>query len=99
MKIERIEAKTCCRGSSIFLKLDLKIEKSWIEYLKTCGFTEYKNFTSAGILYLFSKELTIIGPFGSDRLQVKCKTNLCHESLNILENALAGLNEQKGSNK
>lgn len=95
--IERIETKSCCGSNSIFLKLDVSIDKRLLEELVLNKYIEYRNFTSAGILYAYNKDLYVTGPFGSNRLQIKCKTSKCNESLDILEDIIKRLYGESSS--
>lgn len=69
------------------LKLEGSISKELINYLSKY-FTELKHFTTAGIMYMQSKELILTGPIGSDSIQVQCRVKDCVESYQQLENLL-----------
>lgn len=94
MKIERIIApKNCskCGGMNLLLKISVAISKDFLSLFQNNGFKELTHFTQAGILYVENENLTIHGPFGSDKLQVKCKNKDCQEILNKLEALLQQL--------
>ena len=94
MKIERITApNTCskCGGQNLLLKLSVAISKDFLSLFVNNGYKELTHFTQAGILYVEKDNVTIHGPFGSDKLQVKCKKPDCQEILNKIEALLQQL--------
>jgi len=94
MKIERIIApQNCskCGGMNLLLKLSVAVSKNFLPLFQSNGFKELTHFTQAGILYVENQNLTIHGPFGSDKLNVKCKSSNCPEILNNLEALLQQL--------
>lgn len=94
MKIERIVApNNCskCGGVALLMKLSVTVTKDFLSLFQSNGFKELKHFTDAGILYVENENLTVHGPFGSDKLQVKCKKSECQEILNKLEELLQKL--------
>ncbi len=95
MKIERIIAPNNCSkcGSlNLLLKLSVTVSKDFLPLFQNNGFRELTHFTQAGIFYVENQNLTIHGPFGSDKLTVKCKSKTdCPEILNKLEALLQQL--------
>lgn len=72
-----------CSKEQLIFELSVSLDKSYIQLFNGSGFLEVKSYTNLGILYVESKDLTAIGPFGSNRLNIKCKTANCQN--NILE--------------
>lgn len=91
MKFERFSVKACCGTSSIAYKLSSPIGKDLLAKLVAAGFTENKHFTASNILYSESVGLIIKGTFGSDNLQLKCKTRECDIHISSFEEILATL--------
>lgn len=91
MKAERYDIKACCGKTSIIFKIDQPLSKIHLAQLVSLGFTEFPHFTTAGILYADNSDLIVTGPFGSDRLQVKCKKSDCSQKVNDFEGLLAQL--------
>lgn len=91
MKIEKFVVQACCGGSQIIFKTDQPITQSLLQYLISNGFIESPNFTAAGVLYADKMDLIVMGPFGSDRLQVKCKKGDCAQSFKDFEALLLKL--------
>lgn len=97
MKIERIVApQGCskCGGMNLLLKLSASVSKDFLSLFQNNGFKEQAHFTQAGILYVENDNLTVHGPFGSDKLHVKCKKTEkadCQEILNKFEALLQQL--------
>lgn len=85
MKVERIIIQACCGKKALIFKTDQPVTKSHMEDLVKLGFIESSHFTTAGILYVDNSDFIITGPFGTDRLTVKCKHAECAEKLNNLE--------------
>jgi len=89
MKAEKHTVKACCGKTSIIFKIDEPLNKKHLESLVRLGFTEHPHFTKAGILYADNMDLIVTGPFGSDRLQLKCKNASCNQKVNDFEVLLA----------
>lgn len=91
MKVERITIQACCGRKALIFKTDAPLVKEVLDKLIPLGFKEAAHFTKAGILYADNDALIISGPFGSDRLQVKCKVADCDQKLNEFETLLLEL--------
>lgn len=85
MQVERFTVQACCGKTSLIFKTNRPIFASDIQALVNLGFTEAKQLTKAGILYVDNPDLIVTGPIGSDRLQVKCKIADCEQKLNDFE--------------
>lgn len=85
MKIQRFDIKACCGKTSIIFKTDQPLTKEHLLALVRLGFTEAIHFTESGMLYADNLDFIVTGPFGSDRLQVKCKHAECSDKLNNFE--------------
>lgn len=91
MKIERFTLQSCCGGKSIVFKIGQPITKDLLATFVGMGFKESTHFTKAGILYADNKDFIVTGPFGSDKLQVKCRKSDCDQKLNDFESLLSTL--------
>ena len=85
MKVQRFSIRACCGRMSMIFKTDQSLTKEHLVALVDLGFTETEQFTKAGILYVDNSDFIITGPFGSNKLTVKCKHAECTEKLNNLE--------------
>lgn len=85
MKVERFTVQACCGRTSLIFKTDQPLTKEHLSALVNQGFIEAAHFTKAGILYVDNSDLTVTGPFGSDRLTVKCKIADCTQKINDFE--------------
>jgi hypothetical protein len=86
MKVERQIVQACCGHKNTIFKLDRPIDQSLLQALVGKGFREWPHFTQAGMLYAANSELTVSGPFGANKLSVRCiKTGDCDQILNDLE--------------
>jgi len=88
MNIEKFTVQACCGKKSTIYKIDRPIDTSLLSALVSVGFTELAHFTAAGILYVDNSDFIVTGPFGSNRLQIKCKRSDCDQKLNTLEEQL-----------
>ncbi len=91
MKIERFTLQTCCGGKSIVFKLGQPISRELLDFLVKLGYRESSHFTKAGILYADNSDFIVTGPFGADKLQVKCRKLDCEQKLNDFESLLLTL--------
>jgi hypothetical protein len=85
MKVEKFLIQACCNKKQIVFKIDRPLDKTVLEVLKSNGFTEAAHFTKAGMLYADNSDLIVSGPFGGDRINVKCKKPDCDQYLNNFE--------------
>ena len=91
MEIEKIYFKSCCGGEGTILKLSSPISKDLLNALKQQSYVESEVFTRSGILYVDNKQLTVTGAFGSNKLQLKCKSKDCNQIINQLEELLKAM--------
>ena len=89
MKIERLTLQSCCGGTSTIFKIDRALSKNFLNILINLGYSEAEHFTKAGILYATNQEFIVTGPFGTNKLQVKCRKSDCDKKLNDFESLLA----------
>lgn len=85
MKVERFVVQACCGKTSLIFKIDQSLTKEHLSALVKLGFTEAEHFTKAGIMYVDNSDLIVTGPFGADRLTVKCKIADCTQKINDFE--------------
>lgn len=87
MKVERFSIQACCGRMVTVFKTDCPLHQNHIESLKNMGWQTAEHFLKSGILYVYNSDFTMTGPFGSDRLTVKCrhKPAECTEKFNNLE--------------
>lgn len=93
MQIKRFVVQGCCGKTSVSLKIDRPISKDFLPLFISNGFIESTNFTKAGIFYVENESIRASGAFGTDRIQVQCKSNKsdCQEKLNDIEALLQQL--------
>lgn len=91
MKIERFTIQACCGGTAIIFKTSEPISKELLTALVSVGFKESLHFTKAGILYADNLDFIVTGPFGTNKLQVRCRKKDCEQKLNDFEALLLTL--------
>ena len=89
MKVEKLLVQGCCNKKQLVFKLDRPLDTTVLDVLKSNGYTEYAHFTKAGMLYADNPDLIVSGPFGGDRINVKCKKPDCDQFLNDFEALLS----------
>lgn len=89
--IKKIETKACCGKTQIILQFEFPLEQEHIQFFLLSNFLESKSYTSRGILYMEDPNLSIMGPFGSNRLTLKCKNKDCNNSIVIIEKILKNI--------
>lgn len=80
-----------CSKPQMLLEFNFSLSKDHIAYFTANNFSDTKSYTKVGILYIEDTNLIAIGPFGSNRLQIKCKNSNCNGSLAILENLIINI--------
>jgi hypothetical protein len=83
--------KCRCSKPSTVLEFNFSILKKHLSQLLVNNFLDNNSYTSLGICYVEDDNIVAIGPFGSNRLQIKCKNNNCEISIASLENMLRNL--------
>lgn len=89
MKLTRHTIQACCGRTSIIFKIDQPIDRKLLDFLTKIGFNEAAHFTKNGLLYVDNLDFIVTGPFGSDKLQVKCRKLDCQQKLNDFEALLS----------
>lgn len=77
-----------CNKGQLLLELSVPLDKTHIKFFAGSSFLENKTYTNLGLFYMESIDLTAIGPFGSNRLNIKCKTANCDDNIIQLEEIL-----------
>lgn len=77
-----------CNKGQILLELNVPLDKTHIKFFAGSPFLENKSYTNLGLFYMESLDLVAIGPFGSNRLNIKCKTANCNNNIIELEDIL-----------
>lgn len=88
---KRIESKANCSKCTkpqIIFEADFSFENKHLQLFIKNGFIENVSYTKLGILYVEDDNLVGIGPIGANRLQIKCKTAKCNESIDKIEDLL-----------
>lgn len=85
MKIVRFAMQSCCGKPFVVFKTDQPITQDLLKSLVNLGFKGADHFLKAGILYVDNSDLIILSPFGSDRLQIKCKKVNCDQKIDDFE--------------
>jgi hypothetical protein len=89
MNVEKFIVPACCNRTSIVFKTDRPLTEAILAALVSNGFTEWNQFTKAGMLYVDNLDFILTGALGSDKLQAKCKLEKdCDQKLNKLEDLL-----------
>lgn len=91
MNVTRHIMNGCCGKKTTIFKISQTVTKELMNLFISLGYLENHTFTKAGIFYIYNSDLIITGPFGSDRLQIKCKVPNCDQKLNELEASLLQL--------
>lgn len=91
MEIKRYITPSCCGKTALIFKLSKTIDKSLLSKFSSLGFKEDFEFTKFGILYMTSLDLIVTGPFGSTKLQVKCRKLDCEDIINKFEKQMIDL--------
>lgn len=85
MQVERQTVQACCGRKNTIFKLDRPIDTALLQVLTNNGFTEWPHFTKAGMLYAVNLDLTVSGPFGANKLSVRCIKADCDQIINDFE--------------
>jgi hypothetical protein len=83
--------KCRCSKPSTILELNFSILNKYLSQLLVNNFVANNSYTSMGICYIEDDNIVAIAPFGSNRLQIKCKNNNCESSIINLENILKNI--------
>jgi len=67
------------------------MENEYLDYFVKNHYTMVKSYINIGIFYVEDANLIALGPFGGNKLQIKCKNANCDESLIKFEELLRNL--------
>jgi len=91
MKSKRNIIKSCCGNSRTTLELDSSVLHNFISIFANNGFIANESYSKSGFFYAENNDLIVIGPFGGNSLQIKCKNNKCDDSILKVEEILASI--------
>jgi hypothetical protein len=89
--IKRIESRACCGKTQTTLQLGFALDAAHIPIFTASGFILSKSYIDRGILYIEDKNISAMGPIGSNRLQIRCKNTDCIASTDKLEAILKNI--------
>jgi hypothetical protein len=87
----KTDIKACCGKKQTIIQLGFALDKSHIQAFVSNGFVISQSYIDKGILYIGDDNIFCLGPFGSNRIQVKCKSNNCIQSIEKLETILKSI--------
>ena len=91
IKKNYIKSDCKCTKLQIIFELSCPIEKSFLDVFLKNNYTNLKSYTNVGIFYVEDANLIAMGPIGSNRLQIKCKTNNCEQSIGVFEEIIKNI--------
>lgn len=80
-----------CGKTQIIFELNFSLDIKHLHVFIENGFSINKSYEKNGILYIEKDAIIAIGPYGSNRLQIKCKKTPCDEEMDLLEKMLKTL--------
>jgi hypothetical protein len=78
----------CNKKKQLLFELSISLEEKYTQYFIDNGYSNNKLYIKNGLLYIEDIYLVAIGPFGSNRLQIKCKIDNCDIGIDKLESIL-----------
>ena len=91
MKISKYTMRSCCGKTTVAFTVDKSIDDDFSAKLASIGFVEADHFKKSGILYTQNEDFILTGPYGSNRVQVKCRKKDCDQKINELEQKLKNM--------
>lgn len=88
MVVKRHKIKSCCGHEAHIFEPEKPIRKFQIDVFKRAGYNVPPNFFKHGLLYITNGRLVASGPYGSNRVNVKCYGNDCGKLLYDFEQLL-----------
>lgn len=80
-----------CSKQQLLLETNFPIMKEHLEYFIKNNYKDIKSYSNSGIFYIEDANLIAIAPFGTNRIQIKCKNSNCSASLDILEDLIKNI--------
>src|SRR5271163_2709508 len=78
-------SKCNCAKPQVFLEFNYPMEVEDLAYFVAGGFRGVKSYLDIGIFYIEDINLIALAPFGTNKLQIKCKNTACEPSIVKLE--------------
>ena len=88
MVVKRHKVKSCCGHEALIFEPDKPIRKFQVYVFKEAGYNVPPNFYKHGIFYVTNGKFVATGPFGSNKINVKCYGENCAQSLFDFEQLL-----------
>lgn len=88
IQIQKKEIKACCGKKKMLWVLNTPIKKEHIGVFQQSGFTFLRSYYDAGMMYIEDNGLIATCVFGLNEIKIKCKSNHCGESAQLLENII-----------
>jgi len=83
--VKRISSEACCGKKNIYIETDFPILKEYIDYFINNNYITNSSYIKSGFFYIENNGVIAICPFGSNKLQIKCKNSSCNEELDSIE--------------
>jgi hypothetical protein len=80
-----------CGKTQEIWELSFSLDIKHLQVFIDNNFISNKSYEKNGILYVEQDAILAIGPYGSNRLQIKCKKTPCDEGMDLLESILKSL--------
>lgn len=86
--VNKITTAACCGKTQTSLEINTPLLKEYLQLFIDANYIVNKSYLDAGIFCVEDAGLVAICPYGSNRIQIKCKNSECAASINILEAVL-----------
>jgi hypothetical protein len=83
-----INSECKCGNSQIILQTGGPLLKNHIVKFTNSNYKQNESYIKSGILYLENDDLIMMGPLGSNRMQIKCKRKDCDKSISQIESII-----------
>lgn len=70
--------------------MNFSLTEAHLQYFLNNGFTTIKSYGKQGLFYIEDANMFAISPYGSNRLQIRCKNDACETTLTHIESIFKG---------
>ena len=85
--MKRTLVKSCCGSRGYVFELDGPLSRAALATFKQEGYSSSETYTRVGVFHVEKNGLTATGPYGGNKIQVRCQGSAnCSQLLDNLEN-------------
>jgi hypothetical protein len=88
MASKRHLVKSCCGSVAYLFEISQPVTPKTLDFFKHAGYTTSEIHQKIGVFFVEKQGLMATGPYGSNKIQVRCMSANCSQMLDAFDNTL-----------